>query len=55
MILGASVVDQDDPTIKAILDNYAVVSTLPPHPTYPNTLMLRYPVFVLKAKRLGAR
>ncbi|NCA81995.1 MAG: hypothetical protein EOM72_04545 [Opitutae bacterium] len=55
VILGASVVDQDDPTIKAILDNYAVVSTLPPHPTYPNTLMLRYPVFVLKAKRLGAR
>ena len=55
VILGASVVDQDDPTIQAILDNYGVVATLPPHPTRPNTMMLRYPVFVLKAKRLGAR
>ena len=55
VILGASVVDQADPTIQAILENYAVVSTLPPHPIRPNTLMLRYPVFVLKAKRLGAR
>lgn len=52
VILGASVIDQDDPTIRAIVENYSVVRTLPEHPTKPNTLMLRYPIFVLKAKRL---
>lgn len=52
VILGASVIDQNDPQIQAILENYSVVRTLPPHPTKPNTLMLRYPIFVLKAKRL---
>jgi hypothetical protein len=55
VILGASVVDQNDPTIKAILENYSVISTLPAHPVYPNTLMLRYPVFILRANRLAPR
>jgi hypothetical protein len=52
VILGASVIDQDDPTIRAIVENYSVVRQLPEHPTKPNTLMLRYPIYVLKAKRL---
>lgn len=52
VILGASVIDQNDPQIQAILENYSVVRQLPYHPTKPNTLMLRYPIFVLKAKRL---
>ena len=55
VILCASVVDRDDPTIQAIMENYSVSMTLPPHPTKPNTLMLRYPVFVLKANRLATR
>lgn len=53
IILGASTVDQDDPTIKAILENYTVVGTLPPHPTKPNTLMLRYPIYILQANRIA--
>ena len=55
VILCASVVDRDDPTIQAIMENYSLSMTLPPHPTKPNTLMLRYPVFVLKANRLATR
>ena len=55
VILCASVVDRDDPTIQAIMENYSLSMTLPPHPTKPNTLMLRYPVFVLKANRLANR
>ncbi len=54
VILCASVVDQADPTIQAILANYSVASTLPPHPTRPNTQMMRYPVYVLRANRLNA-
>lgn len=52
VILVASVIDQDDPQIQAILNNYSVVRQLSHHPTKPNTVMLRFPIFVLKAKRL---
>ena len=55
VVLCASVIDQGDPTIQAILANYTPVQQLPPHLTRPNTLMLRYPLFVLRANRLGGR
>jgi len=55
VILGASIIDKGDPTIQAIMENYSVAMNLPPHPTRPNTLMLRYPVYVLKANRLVSR
>ncbi len=55
VVLCASVVDQGDPTIRAILDNYSISAQLPAHLTRPNTLMLRYPLFVLRANRLGGR
>ena len=53
VILGASTIDQADPTIQAIMENYSIAGTLPPHPTRPNTLMLRYPIYILRANRMA--
>jgi hypothetical protein len=39
----------------SFLRRTALAMELPPHLTRPNTLMLRYPLFVLKANRLGVR
>ncbi len=55
VILGASIIEQSDPSIQAILNNYDVVAALPPHPDYPNSFMMRYATYILKAKRLSGR
>lgn len=54
VILCTSVIDNNDPTIRAIGENYTVTEVLPAHSTRPNTLMLRYPLVIMTSNRVAA-
>jgi hypothetical protein len=54
VILCASVIDDNDPTIRTIRENYTVTEIIPAHSTRPNTLMLRYPLAIMTSNRLAS-
>lgn len=54
VILCASLIDDNDPTIRTIRENYTVTEIIPAHSTRPNTLMLRYPLAIMTSNRLAS-